>query len=650
MSSLEANGLQARIEIEQKRRGYVYIFTYKQIIALAYHYQFTSGSSVDAFDKLIATEEYKIEIITDHFQTIMQLLLIKGYITDKIFPQTIEADEEFKCFCRQYKEVALNLRALKLETEFVLGSLHKITDEATFMIGLSLVSPILCNTHDYLWLRAVGSNPQLTDEQLFSQLCKCYSYNQYTRQNFSNKQFLRFLNVCPKKKLTLYTTKPLCKQQALQFYAKNQTPLNINEKYLQPNQIEQYQNKCQQLIRDFDTNLEDTFYNYPELVNQVQKQMLLRSNPYKFDTIEFYVTRDTLASDILSHFYQYSNISPANQKLQEVQLLFYQSIYVQFKQEDGVDAGGLTREVFPVLIRQMVTEYYWLFRQFHQFWFPDQTSMLDEKNLVDSCQLIGVVFGICLLNNLQIDDYFPNVFYQLLLTETLTFEQQVEYLMEIDPEFVQNMVKLLEFKDQEDLEDILCLNFTYVLNIFETPIQYDLIPDGENIAVNGQNVEQYVHLMIRQILLGNKNEEIFKNLRIGLRLVIPEFKLKFLTSQEMRFFLCGDTQIDFQQLKKITTYQWPYTEHTTIIKMFWEVLANMSPTKQKQFLKFMFSSPRVPPFGFKKFEIVRNGDANGYIVAHTCASILDLPEYQTIQELRKKLEFSIQFCEGFGVL
>lgn len=44
------------------------------------------------------------------------------------------------------------------------------------------------------------------------------------------------------------------------------------------------------------------------------------------------------------------------------QLITHQHIYIAFKYEDGVDAGGLSKEVFNVLVDNLVTEDYWLFR------------------------------------------------------------------------------------------------------------------------------------------------------------------------------------------------------------------------------------------------------------------------------------------------
>lgn len=64
----------------------------------------------------------------------------------------------------------------------------------------------------------------------------------------------------------------------------------------------------------------------------------------------------------------------------------------------------------------------------------------------------------------------------------------------------------------------------------------------------------------------------------------------------------------------------------------------------------MFSTPRMDPIGFQKFEIQRNGDNNGYPVAHTCNSTLDLPEYLSKEILKERLSFSVQFCEGFGII
>lgn len=65
------------------------------------------------------------------------------------------------------------------------------------------------------------------------------------------------------------------------------------------------------------------------------------------------------------------------------------------------------------------------------------------------------MFGICLLNGFLIDDYFPDLFYYFLYNDTIELDMLIELAKEIDNEFVDNLLKLREYKNMPDLEDII---------------------------------------------------------------------------------------------------------------------------------------------------------------------------------------------------
>lgn len=146
-----------------------------------------------------------------------------------------------------------------------------------------------------------------------------------------------------------------------------------------------------------------------------------------------------------------------------MQLVLHQRICINFRNEDGVDAGGLSREVFSVLISQLVKDSYWLFRPLNGFYYPDVTTRNDESQLVQDLTFVGAILGICLLNGFLIDDYFPDVFYYLLLHDEITDEKLAEMAQEVDKELMDNMYKLKGMKGMDGLEDILCQNFTLQL-------------------------------------------------------------------------------------------------------------------------------------------------------------------------------------------
>ena len=79
-----------------------------------------------------------------------------------------------------------------------------------------------------------------------------------------------------------------------------------------------------------------------------------------------------------------------------------------------------------------------------------------------------------------------------------------------------------------------------------------------------------------------------------------------------------------------------YSEESPTIQWFWEVMSSLSEEDKAEFLFFLTGSYRVPYSGFKENPITINKMASckDYLpVAHTCFSIIDLPEYSSPEKL-----------------
>lgn len=78
----------------------------------------------------------------------------------------------------------------------------------------------------------------------------------------------------------------------------------------------------------------------------------------------------------------------------------------------------------------------------------------------------------------------------------------------------------------------------------------------------------------------------------------------------------------------------------------------MSVNDKKAFLMFCTGSDRVPLGGLKslKFVVQRHSNETHLPTAHTCFNVLLLPEYPTIAQLRKNIEFILKNNQGFGLI
>ncbi len=88
---------------------------------------------------------------------------------------------------------------------------------------------------------------------------------------------------------------------------------------------------------------------------------------------------------------------------------------VMFVNEDAYDAGGVRKEFFLLLLREILDPKYGMFAYYdetHTIWFNDQTF---EEH--DMYHLIGQICGLAIYNSIIIDLPFPLALYKKLLKE-----------------------------------------------------------------------------------------------------------------------------------------------------------------------------------------------------------------------------------------
>ena len=86
---------------------------------------------------------------------------------------------------------------------------------------------------------------------------------------------------------------------------------------------------------------------------------------------------------------------------------------VQFIGEEGVDEGGVTKEFFQLLLRELFDPAYGMFTYDHatrlQWFHPSQLDMEQEFRLV------GIMIGLAIYNSQLLDLAFPRVLYRKLV-------------------------------------------------------------------------------------------------------------------------------------------------------------------------------------------------------------------------------------------
>ncbi|CAM4708909.1 unnamed protein product [Leuciscus chuanchicus] len=233
---------------------------------------------------------------------------------------------------------------------------------------------------------------------------------------------------------------------------------------------------------------------------------------------------------------------------------------VTFVGEAGLDMGGLTKEWFLLLIRQIFHPDYGMFTyvkesQCHWFssWKCDNYSEF---------RLVGALMGLAVYNSITLDIRFPPCVYKKLLTPpivpcdldtpvgmaTLTLED----LQQIMPDLAHGLGELLSYEGNVE-ED-----FYTTFQVFQEELgvvkSYNLKPGGDKIPVTNLNRKEYVQLYIDFLL----NKSIYRQFAAfyhGFHSVCASNALMLLRPEEVEILVCGSPNLDMGSLQRVVQYE-----------------------------------------------------------------------------------------------
>ncbi|KAK4176374.1 putative E3 ubiquitin-protein ligase TOM1-like protein [Triangularia setosa] len=312
---------------------------------------------------------------------------------------------------------------------------------------------------------------------------------------------------------------------------------------------------------------------------------------------------------------------------------------IRFHGEEGVDAGGVTREWFQVLARQMFDPNYALFipvssdrTTFH----PNQLSSINEEHLM-FFKFIGRIIGKALYEGRLLDCYFSRAVYKRILGKPVSVKDMESF----DPNYYKSLVWILE----NDITDIITETFSVEDDEFGVTKTVDLIPDGRNIPVTEENKSEYVRLIVEHKLLTSVKDQMEHFLK-GFHDIIPEELIAIFNEQELELLISGLPDIDVDDWKSNTEYH-NYTAASQQIQWFWRAIRSFDKEERAKLLQFVTGTSKVPLNGFKelegmngvsRFNIHRDyGNKDRLPSSHTCFNQLDLPEYESYDTLRNQI-------------
>ncbi|KAI9298868.1 HECT-domain-containing protein [Neoconidiobolus thromboides FSU 785] len=347
------------------------------------------------------------------------------------------------------------------------------------------------------------------------------------------------------------------------------------------------------------------------------------------------IRRDHIIKDALV---QLSSKTPQDLKKQ---------LKVQFIGEEGVDEGGVQKEFFQLLVRDMLDPKYGIFilkEESRSFWF--NPNPLDDELSLEEYRLIGRLIGLAIYNAVILDLHFPSALYKKLMGKSVDIDDLEAY----EPSFVKGLKCLLNFEG--DVEAAYGWSFQIEYEVFGERYKHDLKPNGYEIMLNNTNREEFVNLYV-DFILNKSIERQFNAFKEGFDHVCAGSTIQLFRPEEVELLVCGSSDFDFEALEVNTQYDGGFTNNSFVIKNFWKVAHGFTEAQKKQLLFFTTGSDRVPIGGLSKlqFVIAKNGpDSDRLPTSHTCFNVLLLPEYKTKAKLKERLLTAISNAEGFGMI
>ncbi|KAI0884665.1 uncharacterized protein GGS22DRAFT_145502 [Annulohypoxylon maeteangense] len=312
---------------------------------------------------------------------------------------------------------------------------------------------------------------------------------------------------------------------------------------------------------------------------------------------------------------------------------------IRFHGEEGVDAGGVTREWFQVLARQMFDANYALFvpvssdrTTFH----PNKLSGINDEHLM-FFKFIGRVIGKALYEGRLLDCYFSRAVYKRILGKPVSVKDMESF----DPDYYKSLSWMLN----NDITDIITETFSVEDDEFGLTKIHDLIDNGRNVPVTEENKHDYVRLVVEHKLLTSVKVQM-ENFLKGFHEIIPAELISIFNEQELELLISGLPDVDIDDWKSNTEYH-NYSPSSPQIQWFWRAVRSFDKEERAKLLQFVTGTSKVPLNGFKelegmngvnRFNIHRDyGNKDRLPSSHTCFNQLDLPEYESYDALRRQI-------------
>lgn len=369
-----------------------------------------------------------------------------------------------------------------------------------------------------------------------------------------------------------------------------------------------------------------------KLMNRLAEEALISSmvegkNKNNDMFLRICVNRDNITKDSL-----YQIIKKSNDVKKQLK--------VQFIDEPGIDAGGIKKEWFSLIIDDIFDQKRGLIEYDNEMGYANLSSTSKHYKLI---YLLGEIIGMAISNSIILNIKFPRVMYKKLLGYKTEFCD----LSEVEPTIHNNLKKILR------MDNIAILELTF--DITFNGKNFELIPNGKNIRVTAANKYLYVN-RYASFLIDDKIKDQFEHFSKGFYNVVGSKAFQMMSPREVQKLIVGDEnenmKYDLYLLQTITKYA-GCKDTDEVVVWFWEFFDSLEVKKQHKLMKFITGSDMIPALGINsmQFKVTRLQDTSKYScrlpVSHTCFNEICLWEYKSKEILSSKFILAMNESEGF---
>jgi len=333
-------------------------------------------------------------------------------------------------------------------------------------------------------------------------------------------------------------------------------------------------------------------------------------------------------------------------------------IEIHYKNEDGIDQGGLYRDFLDVCSNELMSPHLPLLiptpnaqnnaGECREAWTLAPIPMTQAIKRMLHC--LGRLMGVCVRRGDVLPLSISQVVWKLLVDDEPTLDD----LACVDIAAAESVRSLMNIAAlgiaPEEFEAY--FGEMYFVYHNSAKIEVPLLEGGAQTRVTYETTKKFASLVQKMRL--HEAQESIDCVKAGMATVVPVGCLALWSWRDLEIKVCGNPKIDTKVLRNHVIYE-SASESDPHVKYLWQALDAFSQQDLQRFLRFVWGRSRLPPEGSPHwndgFKICGADDlpSNGLPRAHTCFFQIDLPHYESRQMCEEKVLFAIRNCLSLAI-